>query len=104
MKRYNSVLDLVRGTCDKKFVREFEKKLQSREILKQLLALRVKGGLTQKDVAKKMKCTQQNVARIENKPNDNCLSVEMLRAYATAIGYKMEIKFEKVENVKIPKN
>ena len=60
-----------------------------------LLSTRLKAGKTQEEVAKLMHTTKSVISRLENGggKNKHSPSIETLRRYANAIGYKLSIKF-----------
>lgn len=92
-KHYSNVLDLVRNaSAEKAFTDEFREEIKNRQISKALFAMRCKAGLTQSDVAGKMKCSQGKVSKIENAV-DTRLSVDDIAAYSSALGMRLEIGF-----------
>jgi DNA-binding XRE family transcriptional regulator len=60
-----------------------------------LLSARLKAGKTQEEVAKLMHTTKSVISRLENGggKNKHSPSIDTLRRYANAIGYKLSIKF-----------
>lgn len=60
------------------------------EVSRQLIALRLKRGMTQKDVARKAGTTQSVIARIEN--GEQNISIKTLTKLAEAL--KADIKIE----------
>lgn len=58
-----------------------------------LRLLREKQGITQKQVAKKMHCTQSKVAKFE-KANVMDVNLLDLKRYADAVGMKVEFSIE----------
>ena len=63
-------------------------------IMSALITARRASGLSQDDVAKRMKTTQSAVARLEGRAHS--ASVETLKSYATATGHRLKITFELV--------
>jgi transcriptional regulator with XRE-family HTH domain len=63
------------------------------ELRKQLIALRQKAGLTQEDVAKKLRTSKGNISRLENVHSSISPKLSTIQAYAEAIGYKLKIDF-----------
>jgi ribosome-binding protein aMBF1 (putative translation factor) len=55
-----------------------------------LINARTKAGLTQADVARKMRTTQSVVARIES--GSNPPNLKTLERYASAVGRRIEVK------------
>ncbi len=66
---------------------------QRRVLLRELANKREKAGITQKDVAARMRTSQSAVARIERGEIDAKLST--VERYAAAIGHRLEWKVRK---------
>jgi ribosome-binding protein aMBF1 (putative translation factor) len=64
------------------------------EIRKKLIALRLKAGLTQEDIAKKLKTQKSNISRLESVNSKISPKLSTISEYADAIGYKLKIEFE----------
>jgi len=62
------------------------------EIKKQLLQARLKKGLTQEEVAKKMNTSKSNISRLESLNNKYVPNLMTLIKYANALGYKIDFK------------
>jgi len=84
---------LAKELKDPEFKRLFDEFGQQLEISYQILQLRKKKKMSQAQLAKKIRTTQSNVARIES-GNQN-LTVEMLNRVATALGTNLTIKLGK---------
>ncbi|MGH2754173.1 MAG: helix-turn-helix domain-containing protein [Actinomycetota bacterium] len=65
-----------------------------RVLLRELAAKRERAGITQKDVATRMRTSQSAVARIERGEIDAKLST--VERYAAAIGHRLEWRVKKV--------
>jgi DNA-binding XRE family transcriptional regulator len=76
---------------DHEFKEIWEKNAQKRELVKTIIALRIKEHLTQEDLAEKMGTHQSAISRLEN-GNYNP-SVDFLYRIAKALNRKVEIKF-----------
>ena len=63
------------------------------EMRKQLITLRQKAGLTQEDVAKKLRTSKSNISRLENVHSSISPKLSTIQAYAEAIGYKLRLDF-----------
>ncbi len=88
-KKYKSVSEIIRDIePDRQFRDEFDKYIASRKIIKQLISLRAAQGLSQKDIAEKLACTQSRISKLEN-GSDSMVKLGDLQAYAEAIGYKI---------------
>ena len=76
---------------DPEFKEIWEKNAQKRELVKSIIALRVKEHLTQEGLAEKMGTRQSAISRLEN-GNYNP-SVDFLYRIAKALNRKVEINF-----------
>ena len=73
---------------DPKYLKEYEKLEPEFELARELIMARVKAGLSQDELARKMGTSQPAVARLESghKP-----SLKTLERYAEAVGMKVNI-------------
>ena len=80
---------------DKKFKAEYEKSSPEFELLEKMLRARATAGLTQTQVAKKMKTTTSVIGRLETAGGKkrHSPSLQTLERYAKAIGCKLKIDF-----------
>ena len=62
------------------------------EIKKQLLQARLKKGLTQEEVAKRMHTSKSNISRLESLSNKYVPNLMTLIKYANALGCKIDFK------------
>ena len=76
---------------DPEFKEIWEENTQKRELVKAIIALRIKEHLTQKDLAEKMGTQQSAISRLEN-GNYNP-SIDFLFRIAKALNRKVEIRF-----------
>lgn len=77
---------------DSKYRREYEALEEEFSLIAALIAARNRAGLTQEEVASRMKTTQAVIARLEgggSKP-----STRTLERYAEATGSRLRISFE----------
>ncbi len=65
------------------------------EFLDEILKARAATGLTQADVAARIGTTQSAVARLESADAKHSPSIATLQRYATALGYKLEVRLVK---------
>jgi transcriptional regulator with XRE-family HTH domain len=94
-KRYKSVSEMVRRLSeDTDFVEAFEREVADKTLAKCLFAMRCAKGLTQKEMAARLGCTQGRVSKLENARVD-AIRVSDLVAYAQALGLTMSISFHK---------
>lgn len=85
-RQYASVSDLLRDVApDDEFASEVDARIARRQVIKHLLALRAAKGLSQKDVAERLGCTQSRVSKLEN-ASDNDVRLGDLFAYCDALG------------------
>ena len=64
--------------------------------LDEVLKARAESGLSQAAVAARIGTTQSAVARLESAGSRHSPSIATLRRYATAIGYKLQVRLVKV--------
>jgi transcriptional regulator with XRE-family HTH domain len=88
------------GTLHKKWMKdpEYRKEYEALEDEFALIAVRARAGLSQAQLAKRMKTTQSAIARLESgraKP-----STRTLERYAEATGHRLKITFEPMEKGK----
>ena len=103
-KRHKSVPDLVRNlTDDKEFQEALQEELAKGALAKALFTLRCREGVTQKEMAERLNCTQSRISKIEHSDVGK-LRVGDLIAYARALNLQLSIGFQKemtsVESVK----
>lgn len=83
--------------ANEKVMLEYERLKPEFELVKRLIEARKKAGLTQEEVAKRMKTKRPNIARLEglgisDKPSP---TLATLMRYADALGYHLDIRFIK---------
>jgi len=71
---------------------EYETQTAEFAIARELIAARVRAGLTQDEIAKRMDTTQSSIARLES--GRTLPSMRTLARYATATGSRAVIKLE----------
>src|ERR1700733_3496024 len=98
MKKTNFDLYLEEQLKDPVFAGRFEKAGEAWDVALQLAALREKAGLSQKELARKLHTSQQNISRLES-PSYEGHSLAMLRRVAETLGATIRITFvEKSES------
>jgi predicted XRE-type DNA-binding protein len=91
---YRNVPELVRDICgSRSFADGFESRLANRKIVKDLMVLRATQGLSQKDVALKLGCTQSRISKLESM-TDADLRIGDLSKYAEVLGLELRIILE----------
>jgi transcriptional regulator with XRE-family HTH domain len=78
---------------DPAFAERFEQAGEAWDVALQIAALRERAGLSQKDLARKLKTSQQNISRLES-PAYEGHSLAMLRRVAKALSAKVRVVFE----------
>lgn len=105
-KAYVSVQDLLTNNLGKRHAvtQSVSRRIQSRRLVKKLILARNEAGLSQTALAKKLKCSQSRISKIENGTDDQIRMAD-LRAYASALQTGMllslgEPKQNAVESIK----
>jgi predicted XRE-type DNA-binding protein len=90
-KRYHEVSQMVRETSESQdFSEAFDKRLARRQLIKSLLLLRASQGLSQEDIANKIKCSQSRVSKLE--ASEDCdLRIGDVLNYGSALGLQMQV-------------
>jgi transcriptional regulator with XRE-family HTH domain len=90
MKKTNFDLYLEEQLKDPVFAGRFEKAGEAWDVALQLAALREKAGLSQKELARKLHTSQQNISRLES-PSYEGHSLVMLRRVAEVLGATVRV-------------
>ena len=93
MKKTNFDLYLEEQLKDPVFAERFERAGEAWDVALQIAALREKAGLSQKDLARKLKTSQQQISRIES-PSYEGHSLSMLRRVAKALHARVRVVLE----------
>src|SRR2546426_7916015 len=93
MKKTNFDLYLEEQLKDPVFAERFERAGEAWDVALQLAALRERAGLSQKDLARKLKTSQQQISRLES-PAYEGHSLSMLRRVAKALGARVRVVLE----------
>lgn len=99
MKKTNFDLYLEEHLKDPAFAERFEKAGEGWDVALRIAALREKAGLSQKDLARKLRTSQQQVSRLES-PCYEGHSLSMLRRVAEALGATVRVVFDEVGQTK----
>ena len=78
---------------DPDFAERFKRAGEAWDVALQIAALRERAGLTQRDLARKLKTSQQQISRLES-PSYEGHSLSMLRRVAEALGATVHVAFE----------
>ena len=79
--------------------REYEGLKDEFEVLDEILKARAKAGLTQAELAARMGITQSAVARLETAMGKHSPSIGTLKRYASALGYRLQVRLVKEEGL-----
>ncbi len=90
MKKTNFDLYLEEQLKDPVFAERFERAGEAWDVAVQLAALREKAGLSQKELARKLKTSQQQISRLES-PSYEGHSLSMLRRVADVLGATVHV-------------
>lgn len=92
MSKTNFDLFLEEQLKDPDFAARFERAGEAWDVALQIAALREKAGLSQKDLARKLHTSQQNISRLES-PSYEGHSLSMLRRVADVLGATIHVTF-----------
>ena len=93
MKKTNFDRYLNEQLRDPVFSERFKRAGEAWDVALQIAALREQAGLSQKELAKILKTSQQQISRLES-PGYEGHSLSMLRRVATALRARVRIQFE----------
>ena len=93
MSKTNFDLFLEEQLRDPDFARRFKQAGEAWDVALQIAALREKAGLSQKDLATRLKTTQQQISRLES-PGYEGHSLSMLRRVARVLNAQVRVVFE----------
>jgi transcriptional regulator with XRE-family HTH domain len=101
--KYPSVAEMVRGVSeDQRFADDFDRRVNSRRLVKHLFALRNAAGMSQKDIADRIGCSQSRISKLES-GNDNDLRLADLAAYLRALGLDLCLVFGQKDSTLVNK-
>jgi transcriptional regulator with XRE-family HTH domain len=93
MSKTNFDLFLEEQLRDPDFAERFKRAGEAWDVALQIAALREQAGLSQKDLARKLRTSQQQISRLES-PSYEGHSLSMLRRVADALGATVRVVFE----------
>jgi transcriptional regulator with XRE-family HTH domain len=96
VKQTNFDRFLKEQMADPEFARRFERAGEAWDVALQLAALRQQAGLSQKELAKRVKTSQQQICRLES-PDYEGHSLSMLRRVARALRARVRVIIEPEE-------
>ncbi len=97
MKKTNFDHYLEEQLQDPAFAARFEHSGEAWDVALQITALRLQAGLSQKELAKLLKTSQQQISRLESASYEGH-SLSMLRRVAEVLHARVRVIFEPVEN------
>jgi predicted transcriptional regulator len=98
IKTINSEVLLNKQLKDVEFKREYDKLEEEFELAKEIIKLRIKAELTQKQLAKLAGTSQPAIARLESGNYKN-LSLSFLRRIGKVLNVTPEIHFKKIKAI-----
>ena len=99
MKKTNFDLYLEEQLKDPVFAERFEAAGEAWDVALKIAALREKAGLSQKDLARKLHTSQQQISRLES-PSYEGHSLSMLRRVARVLNAEVKVEFKTVHDRK----
>ena len=100
MKKTNFDRYLEEQLRDKDFAVRFKQAGEAWDVALQISALRQQAGFSQKELARRLKTSQQQISRLES-PCYEGHSLGMLRRVAEALHSRVRVTFEPVEGRRI---
>ena len=97
MKKTNFDTYLEDQMKDRAFAERFRQAGAAWDVAVQLAALRKKAGLSQKELARQLRTTQQQISRLES-PGYEGHSLSMLRRVARALRAEVRVSFQPVSS------
>lgn len=98
MKTSNFDRYLTEQMQDPRFAARFERAGEAWDVALQIAALRERAGLSQKDLAKRLKTSQQHISRLES-PDYEGHSLANLRRVAQVLHARVRVVFESDQKV-----
>jgi DNA-binding XRE family transcriptional regulator len=96
MKTYNYNDMLKEQLKDHEFRKEYNALEEEFDVAKQVIELRIRQKMTQKELAKRVRTSQSCIARLESGSYRN-LSLSFLRRVGGALGASPHVKFHKLK-------
>jgi transcriptional regulator with XRE-family HTH domain len=82
-----------KALSDSEVKEQYEELSPAYDVRKKLIALRQQAGLTQEQLAEKLKTKKSNISRLESVNSEISPKLSTLTDYAEATGYKLKIDF-----------
>jgi hypothetical protein len=93
-RSYSSVDEMVKLTLGTRWLKRINQRLKHTEVVDQLVLARLRAGLSQTDLAARMKCTQSRISKIEDSL-DAELSLKDIYEYGGAVGVECKLSISK---------
>ncbi len=77
--------------------KEYELLSPSYKLRKQLIRIRKEAGLTQEEIADRLKTKKSNISRLENVNSKSSPKLSTIEEYAKVAGFKIEINFKPLD-------
>ncbi len=90
VRTYRSVDDMLRGHGYRRVADAVRQLSIKTKLIDQLIVARVAAGLTQAQMAAKLRCSQSRISKIEDS-QDADLSLGDIQAYARIVGLKLQL-------------
>jgi ribosome-binding protein aMBF1 (putative translation factor) len=100
-KKTNFDLYLEEQLKDPDFKERFQKAGEAWDVAMQIASLRKRCGLSQKELARRLKTSQQQVSRLES-PSYEGHSLSMLRRVADVLGATVHVEIKEKTREKLP--
>lgn len=92
-EKYRSISEMVNSiSTDNSYKELFANRVKGRALSKLLFFIRCKHGLSQKELAAKIGCSQSRISKIEHSIDDD-LTVKDLTDYAKAVNLQLEVGY-----------
>ena len=101
MRRTNFDLYLEDQLTDPDFARRFQKAGEAWDVALKLASLRKASGLSQKQLAKQVGTSQQQISRLES-PSYEGHSLSMLRRVAEVLGASVQVEIQPRKSGRLP--
>lgn len=89
-RTYRSVDEMLRGHGYRRFADAVRQLSAKTKLIDQLIVARVAAGLTQSQMAAKLRCSQSRISKIEDS-QDADLSLGDIQTYALIVGLKLQL-------------
>ena len=90
-RTYRSVDEMLRGHGYRRVAEAVRQLSVKTKLIDQLIVARVAAGLTQSQMAAKLRCSQSRISKIEDS-HDVDLSLGDIQAYARVVGLKLQLE------------